>query len=189
MAGKLIYGTIMSADGYVADAQGNFDWAEPPAEVHAFANELERAHATMLYGRRMYEVMTFWEDETALKGQAEHFREYGELWRAANKIVFSKALPAVSTERTELRRVFRAEDVAELKARSDSDISIGGPTLAAEAFRAGLVDECHLIIAAASVGGGTPALPVGLRLDLQLLAHRTFAGGMAHLHYAVRQPS
>jgi dihydrofolate reductase len=179
---KLIYSAIASLDGYVADENGNFDWAAPDEEVHRFVNELERSAGTHLYGRRMYEVMRFW--ETA--GGADEppvMRDYAEIWRAADKVVYSKTLESVSSARTRIERDFDPVAVRQLKATADRDLSIGGPGLAAQALVAGLVDELHLFVVPVSVGGGTRALPDGVRLDLELLDERRFAGGFAHLHY------
>ena len=183
---KLIYSAMMSLDGYVADVGGSFDWAAPDAEAHTFANELERQLSTNLYGRRIYEVMSFWENEANLEGAPEYIRDYGALWRAADKIVFSRSLEAPNTSRTRLEREFSADFVTKLKAQAGQDISIGGPTLAAHAFRAELVDECHFFLAPASVGAGLPALPTDLRLRLDLMDQRSFSNGMAYLHYRVR---
>src|SRR3954452_6578614 len=176
---KLIYSAIASLDGYVEDEQGGFAWARPDEEVHSFVNELERPIGTYLYGRRMYETMTYW--ETA-GDDHDVTREFAEIWRAADKVVYSRTLEEVTTPRTRLERKFDADAVRALKDRSDSDISVGGAGLAAEACRAGLVDEVHLLLQPVSVGAAKPALPGGLRLEL-LDEHR-FASGVVHLHYA-----
>src|SRR4051794_15708121 len=147
----------MSLDGYIADEHGDFQWAAPDAEVHAYVNDLERPIGTYLYGRAMYEVMRYWEDPANAEGANETI-DYGELWRAADKIVFSRTLDAVTTERTRLDRDFGPEAVRALKAAADRDLSIGGANLAAVAFRAGLVDECHFLLTPIIVGGGNPAL-------------------------------
>jgi dihydrofolate reductase len=182
--GRLIYGAIASLDGYVADDTGSFDWAQPDEEVHAFVNDLERPIKTYLYGRRMYEVMTYW--ETA-GGVGEHAleRDYAQLWREADKVVYSTTLDSVTTGRTRLERAFEADAVATLKDRSAGDLSIGGADLAGQALRAGLVDECHLFVVPVIVGGGTRWLPDGLRVELELLDERRFAGGTVHLHHRV----
>jgi dihydrofolate reductase len=177
---KLIYTVIMSLDGYVADEEGNFDWAEPDPEVHAFVNDLERSIGTYLFGRRLYEVMVVWE---TLTDEQPIIKDYAEIWRAADKIVFSKTLETVSSERTRNERNFDPEAVREMKAAADRDISVGGPTLAAEAIRAGLVDEIHLFLAPVVVGGGTRALPDGVRLPLELLDERRFGNGTVYLRY------
>jgi dihydrofolate reductase len=181
---RLIYAAIGSLDGYVADEQGNFESLAPDEEVHAFVNDLERTVGTHLYGRRMYEVMVAWETmETA--GEPEVMRDFAELWWAADKIVYSRTLKAVASERTGIEREFDPEIVREMKAMTERDISIGGPELAGQALAAGLVDECHLFLAPLLMGGGTRALPDGLRLQMELLDERRFGSGVVHLHYRV----
>ncbi len=187
--GKQIYSAIASLDGYVADEDGNFDWAEPGEEVHRFINDLERSVGTYLYGRRMYETMAGWETDPSLAARSEPMRDYAEIWRSADKIVFSGTLQEAPTERTRIEREFDPEAVRELKASADRDLSVGGPSLAATAFAAGLVDECHLFLAPVIVGGGNQSLPDHVRLELELLDERRFGGGMVHLHYAVRSGS
>ena len=177
---KLIYAAIASLDGYVEDEAGNFDWVAPDEEVHAFVNELERSIGTYLYGRRMYETMVYWETE----GDDEPVtREYAEIWRASDKVVFSRTLQDVSSERTRIDRAFDADAVNALKASSPSDISIGGAELAAVAIAAGVVDEVHLFLGPVIVGGGKRALPTGTRLNLSLLDERRFASGFVYLRY------
>jgi dihydrofolate reductase len=182
---RLIYAAITSLDGYVADADGNFDWGEPDDEVFAFVNDLERPVGTYLYGRRMYEVMVYWESAETVADQPAPVRDFAELWLAADKIVFSTTLTKVSSARTRIERAFDAGAVRRLKETASRDITISGPTLAAHAFKAGLVDECHLIVAPVIVGGGTKALPDGVRMGLELLDERRFGGGMVHLHYRI----
>jgi len=183
---RLIYSAIASLDGYVADEDGRFDWAAPDEEVHAFVNDLERPVGTYLYGRRMYGVMAFWETADTTAGDSTAVRDYAEIWRAADKIVYSRTLEAVTTARTRIERDFDPDAVRELKASADRDLTVGGPTLAAAAFRAGLVDELHLFLAPVAVGGGTRALPDGVRLDLELVDEHRFAGGVVHVHHRVR---
>ena len=181
---RLIYAAIASLDGYVADEQGNFDRLAPDVEVHAFVNDLERPVGTHLYGRRMYDVMVAWETmETA--GEPDVMRDFAELWWAADKIVYSRTLESVASERTRIEREFEPETVREMKAMTERDISIGGPELAGQALAAGLVDECHLFLAPLLMGGGTRALPDGVRLRLELLDERRFGSGVVHLHYRV----
>lgn len=182
---RLIYTTICSLDGYAADERGAFDWAEPDEEVHTQVNDLERPIGTHLYGRRMYEVLAAWET-LDLAGQPPHIRDYAEIWRAADKIVFSTSLQTVSTERTRLERDFDPDAITSIKATAGADLAVGGPTLAAEAFRAGLVDEVRLFLAPVVVGGGTRALPDGVRSGLDLLDQRRFESGMVFLGYRVR---
>ena len=177
---NLIYTAIMSVDGYVADEEGNFDWAEPDEEVHAFVNDLERPIGTYLYGRRLYEVMVAWETIT---DEQPFIRDYAEIWRAADKIVYSRSLETVPSERTRIERSFDADAVRQMKASADRDISIGGPTLAAQAIRAGLVDEIRLFLAPAVVGGGTRGLPDDVRSKLELLDERRFDNGTVYLSY------
>jgi dihydrofolate reductase len=181
--GELVYLTIQSLDGYIADEHGDFSWGAPDEEVHAFVNDLARPIGTHLYGRRMYEVMQAWERPDDLPGVTGAMRDFAEVWRAADKVVYSRTLEAVPTARTRLERQFDAEAVRALKERSDSPLSVSGPTLAAEAFRAGLVDDLQLFIAPVIVGGGTRSLPDDVRLDLELVEERRFDGGMAYLRY------
>ena len=183
---KLIYSAIASLDGYIADEGGNFDWAAPDEEVHAFVNDLERPVGTYLYGRRMYEVMASWETVPTDAGQPPHMRDYAEIWQAADKVVYSRTLAEVSTARTRVERDFDPGTVRGMKASAGRDLSVGGPHLAAEAFQAGLVDECHLFLNPVVVGGGNRALPDHLRLDLELLDERRLGGRVVHLHYRVR---
>jgi dihydrofolate reductase len=184
--GKLIYSAITSLDGYSSDENGEFDWAAPDAEVHGFINDLERPVATYLYGRRMYETMRFWETAPTDDGQPHEFRDFAEIWRAAEKIVYSATLAEVSSARTRIERAFQPDAVRQLKADSERDLGIGGPHLAAQALLAGLVDECQLFVAPIVVGGGSAALPDGLRVALELLDERRFAGGMLYLRYRTR---
>jgi dihydrofolate reductase len=181
---KLIYSAIASLDGYIEDKQGKFDWAAPDDEVHAFVNELERPIGTYFYGRRMYEVMQFWETGHTLVDPV--MRDYAEVWQAADKIVFSRTLQAVSSAKTRIEREFEPEAIREMKARATSDISVGGPQLAAQAIKAGLVDEYHLLLHPVVVGGGKRALPDDVRLNLELLDERRFGSGVVHLHYRLR---
>ena len=183
---RLTYTGITSLDGYVADADGNFDWAMPDEEVHAFANDLERPVGTYLYGRRMYEVMVYWETAHALPDEPAVVRDFARLWQAADKIVYSTTLDAVASARTRIERDFDPEAVRRLKATSDRDISVGGPHLAAHAIRAGLVDEFGLFVVPVAVGGGTSFLPEGIRLNLDLLEERRFGSGFVYLRYGVR---
>jgi dihydrofolate reductase len=180
---KLIYMTIASLDGYVADEEGTFEWAAPGEEVHAFVNDLERPIGTHLYGRRLYEVMIGWETMDTLPDQTPAVLDFAAIWQAADKVVYSRTLEAPSTARTRIEREFDPEAVRRMKASVGSDISIGGPNLAAEAIRAGLVDEFHLLVHPIVIGGGTPSLPDGVRWGLELLDERRFANGVVHLHY------
>ena len=183
---KLIYSAIASLDGYVADEDGNFDWAEPDEEVHRFVNDLERRVGTYLYGRRMYEVMAYWETASTQAGQPPFARDYAEVWQSADKVVYSRTLEGVSSARTRIERGFDPEAVRQLKAAAGADLSIGGPGLAAEALKAGLVDELHLFLSPVVVGGGNRALPDDVRLRLELRDERRFGNGVVHLHYRTR---
>jgi len=180
---KLIYSMIASLDGCVADEDANFDWAAPDEEAHAFVNDLERPVGTYLYGRRMYEVMAYWETPPTLADEPPVIRDYAQIWQAADKIVYSKTLEAVSSARTRIERDFDPEAVRQLKASAGRDLSVGGPDLAAQAIRAGLVDEYHLLVVPVVVGGGTRCLPDGVRLVLELVDERRFTSGVVHLHY------
>ena len=180
---KLIYMTITSLDGYVADEDGKFDWAMPDEEVHAFVNDLERPIGTHLYGRRLYEVMIGWETMHTLPDQTPLTLDFAAIWQAAEKVVYSRTLETVSSARTRIEREFDPEAIRRMKAEADSDITIGGATLAGEAIRAGLVDELHVIASPIVVGGGTPSLPDGVRWELELLDERRFANGVVYLRY------
>lgn len=182
---RLIYSAIASLDGYIADEHGNFDWAAPDEEVHAFVNDLERPIGTHLYGRRMYDVMVAWEtmetdEEPSVIG------DYARIWRAADKIVYSRTLEKAASARTRIVRDFDPEPIRQMKAHAERDISVGGPDLAAQALKAGLVDEIHLFLTPIIVGGGTQALPDHVRLELELQDERRFGGDVVHLHYRMR---
>ena len=183
---RLRYSAICSLDGYVVDASGRFDWAAPGEQVHAFVNERERPVGTYLYGRRMYEVMTYWATDDPEADRSPVSAAYRRIWQAAEKIVYSHTLTTVDTPRTELRTELHPSDVRELKASSTADLSIGGPTLAATALKAGLVDEVSLYLHPVAVGGGTPTLPHDARTDLTLVEPHVFDDGVAFLRYTVR---
>lgn len=186
MIARLIYSAITSLDGYVADADGNFDWAMPDEDVHTVVNDLERGIGTHLYGRRMYEVMVAWETDDMLEGQPSVIREYAGIWRAADKVVYSTTLEAPSSARTRIERTFDPDAVREMKA-AGRDLSVGGPHLAARALASGLVDEIHLFVSPVVVGGGTRALREGVCLPLHLLGERRFGNGVVHLHYGAAE--
>lgn len=182
---KLIYSAITSLDGYIEDENGKFDWAEPDDEVFAFVNELERPIGTYLYGRRMYETMVPWETmDTA--GQSRAMQEFATLWRAADKVVYSRTLDEATSERTRVERDFDPAAVRQMKASAGRDLTVGGPGLAAHAFAAGLVDECHLFLVPIAVGGGKRSLPAHVRLPLDLLDEHRFDGGVVHLRYGTQ---
>ena len=183
---KLIYSTITSLDGYVADKDGNFDWAAPDEEVHAFVNDLVRKVGAYLYGRRMYEMMRYWETAQAVADRPSVEQDFAQIWRAADKVVYSRTLETVSSARTRIERDFDPEAVRQMKTQAERDIGIGGPDLAAHAFRVGLVDECDLFVTPVVVGGGKRSLPRNVHLELELLDERRFEGGVVHLHYSTR---
>ena len=183
---RLIYSAITSLDGYVEDADGRFDWAAPDEEVHAFVNDLERPLGTYLYGRRMYETMVFWERLPDPGSQPPVMQDFAAIWRAAEKIVYSKTLAATGSARTRIERAFDPETVRQLKAAADRDLSVGGPDLAAQAIAAALVDEYHLFLVPVAVGAGKRSLPEGVRVNLELLSERRFGNGTVYLHYRGR---
>jgi dihydrofolate reductase len=184
---KLIYSALTSLDGYVADENGEFDWAAPDPEVHAFVNDLERPVGTYLYGRRMYAVMVAWETMHTQPDQSPFMRDYTQIWQAADKVVYSRSLQSVASDRTRIARDFEPDAVRRLVAGAERDVSVGGPDLAGQAIAAGLVDEYHLFVSPVLVGGGTASLPDGVRLDLELLTERRFGNGVVHLHYRTRR--
>jgi riboflavin biosynthesis pyrimidine reductase len=183
----LTYTSIASLDGYVADADGDFSWAEPDEEVHRFVNDMEESVGTYLYGRRLYETMAVWDTDDWLADQSRVEHEYARIWRAADKVVYSTTLPAVTTARTRLERSFDPAAVGQLKAEAVRDLGVGGPGLAAAALRAGLVDECSVFVVPVVVGGGTRWLPDGLRLGLELTEERRFGSGVVLLRYRTRR--
>lgn len=182
----LIYSALSSLDGYIEDMDGNFDWAAPDEEVHKFINDLERTAGIHLYGRRMYETLMVWETDPNLAADSPLTRDFAEIWQAADKIVYSKTLEAASTRKTQIERSFDPQMIRQLKETATQDILIGGPELAAHAFRSGLIDEYHLFIAPIIVGGGKPALPDNVRLELELLEERHFRNGMVFLRYRIK---
>lgn len=182
---KLIYSAITSLDGYVEDSQGRFDWAAPDEEMHRFVNDLQRPIGTYLYGRRMYETMLYWETAHAVIDQPAVALDFAGIWQAATKIVYSSTIQAPESARTRIEPTFDPTEVRRLKDTATSDLSVGGSRLAAQALRAGLVDECHLFAAPVIVGGGKHWLPDGVGLPLELLDERRFDGGAVHLHYRI----
>jgi dihydrofolate reductase len=182
---KLIFFAIMSLDGYIEDADGSFAWLAPDEEVSGFINGLQRPVGTYLYGRRMYETMTYWENVEGLASEPTCVQDFAYLWRAANKIVYSTTLAAVSSSKTLLERAFDPTAIRAMKSAEDRDIAMGGPNLAAQALGAGLVDECQFFLAPISVGSGKPALPTDLRCEFELVSERTFESGVVYLHYRV----
>jgi dihydrofolate reductase len=180
---RLVYAALTSLDGYVADERGNFDWAAPSDEVHAFVNDLQRPIGTHLYGRRLYEVMRAWETMHTLPDQPAVVLDFAASWEAAEKVVYSRTLEAVSTARTRLERAFDPEEIRRMKLTSEWDLLIGGPELDAQAVAASLVDDVHLFLTPVIVGGGTRALPDHVRLDLELVDERRFADGTVYMHH------
>jgi dihydrofolate reductase len=183
---RLIYSAIASLDGYIEDKQGKIDWGAPDDEVHAFVNDVERPIGTYLYGRRMYETMVAWETTDISGDQAAVSRDFAEIWRAAEKIVYSRTLQTPLSGRTRIERDFRPAAVRQLKQSSSRDITVGGAELAGDAIAAGLVDECRLYLVPILLGGGKRALPDNVRAQLGLLSERRFPSGVVHLHYALR---
>jgi dihydrofolate reductase len=173
----------VSLDGYIEDEHGSFDWTEPDDEVFAFITDLVRSVGTYLYGRRLYETMAVWETDPALAAQSEVMADFANVWRAADKVVYSTTLEAVSTAKTRLERSFDLDSVRDMKASATSDLTVGGANVAAHAFKAGLVDECQLFIWPILVGGGKPALPSDTRAELDLLDERRFSNGVMYLRY------
>ena len=183
---KLIYSSLASLDGYIADENGSFAWAVPDEEVHAFINDLQRPIGTYLFGRRLYETMIGWETDPALADQSPVTRDFAELWQAAEKVVYSRTLEKVATARTRIDRDFDPEAVRQLKAAATRDLAVGGPELTAHALKAGLVDEVHLFVAPIVVGGGKRCFPDDVRLELELLSERSFGNGMVYVRYRSR---
>ncbi|NUR05827.1 MAG: deaminase [Nocardioidaceae bacterium] len=184
---ELVYAAITSLDGFVTDAQGGFEWAAPADDLHAYVNDRERTVGTYLYGRRMYDVMRFWETADQQDGLTDVARDYTRVWQGADKVVYSRTLERIETGRTRLEREFDPVAVRALVDAAERDVSVGGPTLAAEALRAGIVDRVHQYLHPVVVGGGTPFLPHGVRLDLELVDVGRFDSGVARLDYRVRR--
>jgi dihydrofolate reductase len=180
---KLIFLMITSLDGYIEDEDGKFDWGRPDEEVSSFVNDVVRPVGTHLYGRRMYETMVYWETVQALADEPPSARDFTELWQAADKIVYSNSLETVSSAKTRIERTFDPKVIREMKSSQERDITVSGPNLAAQAFKAGLVDECQLLLTPIVLGGGKPSLPKNVRLDLDLLSERRFRSGVVFLHY------
>jgi dihydrofolate reductase len=183
---KLIYSAIASLDGYVADEKGNFDWAMPDEEVFTFVNDLERPVGTYLYGRRMYETMVYWETAQLDSSQPRLLQDFTQLWQAADKIVYSTTLEVASSARTRIERAFDPVTIGQMKAASSHDLTVGGPGLAAQAVKAGLVDEFQFFLSPAVIGAGNALLPSNVRVDLELLDERRFGNGTVYLSYRVR---
>ncbi len=180
---KLIYLTNVSLDGYIEDERGAFDWFPRDDEVFAFTTGLLRSVGTLLYGRRLYELMAVWETDAALAAQSDLMADFASAWQAANKVVYSTTLTTVSTADTRLERHFDPAAIRQLKTTAGSDLTVGGANLATQAFEAGLVDECQLLVWPVLVGGGKPGLPAGIRADLELLDERRFGNGVVYLRY------
>jgi dihydrofolate reductase len=182
----LIYSAICSLDGYVADGEGRFDWSMPDAEVHAFVNDQERSIGTSIYGRKMYDVLKVWQDDAWMGDEPDPImRDYADIWRATDKVVVSSTLSVPATPRTTILPSFDADALRALVADAPTDVSIGGPTIAGAALRAGLVDQVALYLSPVTVGGGLRALPDDLRLDLSLSEERRFGNGVVFVRYAV----
>lgn len=184
---NLIYSPIMSLDGYIEDETGSFDWAVPSEEAHRFINDLMRPVGTYLFGRRMYEIMMGWETDPSLADDSPVMADFAQIWQSADKIVYSRTLQSVSTSRTRLVRNFEPDEVTGMKRELESNIAIGGPELAAEAFRSDLVDECHVFLAPITVGKGKPAFPTDSHINLELLDRKNFTGGMTYLRFSIER--
>ena len=182
---KLIYVANVSLDGYIEGEHGNFDWTAPDGELFAFLTDLSRPVGTYFYGRRLYETMAGWETDPTLGAHSELVADFANVWRAASKIVYSTSLDAVSTTKTRIKRQFDSDSIRDLKAPTTGDLIVGGAGLAAHSIKAGLVDECHLLIRPVLPGGGKPALPKGTRSDLELLDHRQLNGSVMYLRYRI----
>jgi dihydrofolate reductase len=183
---RLIYSTTASLDGYIADEDGKFDWAEPDEEVHTFINDLVRPVGTYLLGRRMYEVLAYWDDPPALDEQPSFVQEFAQIWQGTDKVVYSRTLETAQTARTRIERDFDPEAIRQLKAQSDRDVTVGGPDLAAQAIRAGLVDDYQLFVVPVVVGAGKQCLPRDGRIELELVDESRFRNGTVFLHYCTR---
>lgn len=182
---KLIYVSNVSLDGYIEDEHGSFDWGAPEDDFFAFITDLMRPVGTYLYGRRLYDMMAVWETDPALAAQSELRADFANVWQAAEKVVYSTTLDAVSTARTRLEHNFDPASVRDMKASATSDLTVGGAHLAAQAFKARLIDECHLFIHPVLLGGGKPALPKGTRSELELLDDRRLSSGVVYLRYGI----
>ncbi|HTL87678.1 MAG TPA: dihydrofolate reductase family protein [Acidimicrobiia bacterium] len=184
---KLIYVTNVSLDGYIEDADGSFEWTAPNDEVFSFITDLVRPVGTYLYGRRIYETMAVWETQPDLAAQSELMAGFANIWQAADKIVYSTTLPVVSTANTRLERRFDPDSIRAMKTSAAGDLTVGGSTLAAHAFSAGLVDECQLFMHPVLVGEGKPAFPTDAHIQLELLEERRFGNGVVNLRYRVQR--
>jgi dihydrofolate reductase len=182
---SLIYSAIASLDGYIEDSEGRFDWGAPDEDVLTFINELERPIGTYLYGRRMYETMRYWETAPLAEDVPAGLRDFTEIWQRAEKVVYSRTLDAVSSVRTRIERGFDSQKIRHLKTTASRGLTVGGADLARQAIESGLVDEFQLFVVPVVVGGGKPWLPRRLRLNLELLGSRSFAGGVVFLRYRV----
>lgn len=180
---KLIYAPMGSLDGYIEDEHGRFEWAAPDDEVMAFVNDLVRPVGIHLYGRRMYETMVYWETADGGSDQPALTREWAGIWRAAEKVVYSRTLQTVSSAKTRIERDLNPDAIRQMKETSAADIVIGGAELAGQAIAAGLIDELHFVLVPTIIGGGKRALPGKVRTELELVDERRFRNGAVHLHY------
>ena len=180
---NLLYITNVSLDGYIEDEHGSMDWTEPDDEYFAFITDLVRPLGTWLYGRRLYESMAVWETDASLAAQSEAYADFASTWQATDKVVHSTTLSAAPTARTRIERTFDPDAIRDLKQSATADLAVGGAELAAQAFAAGLVDECHLFVHPALVGGGKPGLPAGIRIGLELVEERAFTSGVVYLRH------
>lgn len=183
--GDLIYTANVSLDGFIEDAGGNFDFTTPDDDVFVFITDLERSAGTYLYGRRLYETMAVWETDPGLAAQSQLMADFADMWRAADKVVYSTTLEGVSTAKTRLERRFDPDAIRAMKAAAPGHLTVGGANLARQGFEAGLVDECRLFVAPVVVGGGKPALPRDMRLDLELADEQRFSSGTIYVRYRI----
>ena len=183
---KLIYFMPTSLDGFIAGETDSMDWSVPDEEIYAFINDLHRPIGTYLYGRKNYETMAGWETPDVIPGGTPAMMDFAQIWQAADKIVYSKSLETVSTPKTRLEREFEPQVVRSLKAQLPHDISVAGPNLAAQAIRAGLVDEIYLLVVPMILGGGKRVLPSSVDVKLDLLDERRFGNGWVYLRYRTR---
>jgi len=182
---KLLFTAITSLDGHYEDERGAFDWGTPDEEVFGFINDLERPIGTYLYGRRMYEAMVFWETAQSLVDHQSPEQDFTETWQAVDKVVYSKSLSTVSSAKTRIERNFDSKVIQEMKSMKVCDITVSGPNLAAQAFPAGLVDECQFFLTPVVLGGGKPSLPNDIRFECELLNERRFGSGVVFVHYRI----
>lgn len=184
--GRLIYATPTSLDGYLADETGSPDWSAPNDEELGVITDVLRPIGLYLHGRKMHQTMAVWDTPDVIPDPTPATANFARIWQAAGKIVYSRTLERVSTANTRLEREFDPQAVRDLKTQVPHDMAIGGPHLAAQAIRAGLVDEYWLFIVPMMIGGGNRIFPHDVWLKLDLLDERRFGNGMVYLRYRTR---